>query len=288
MENLSIYNNLCYNENDSNGCVNSRLSLTDKTYSGGLMAKKSLPKNQSVIKICSVEGCSGKNYSNGMCRIHYDRLRTYGRLHKLPPKTRGNCSLPDCNRPHYGRGYCHMHLQRLNKYGDVNFVKNDFGEGETRELRFWSKVALTANPEKCWEWQGCPDDNGYGLASYKGKLSRAHIIAWFLTTGKYPQKFLLHSCDNPPCVNPNHLREGTHNDNMQDKVERNRQSKGETSGVNVLTENQVKEIRREYRPYPKGGGHGKPGTIKSLARKYNVRRSTIRAIVTRQTWKEVE
>lgn len=116
------------------------------------------------------------------------------------------------------RGWCHKHYKRWKRNGDLYLVKNGRG------VPFWSQVAVTANPEKCWEWQGCRDVSGYGygVVRYNGTSYYAHRLAWILTSGFDSQLFILHSCDNPPCVNPNHLREGTHTDNMRDMIARGR------------------------------------------------------------------
>ena len=87
-----------------------------------------------------------------------------------------------------------------------------------------------------------------------------------------------HDCDNPGCVNPLHLRLGRDKENMQDKVERDRQAKGSENGRTKLTEKKVLNIRRAYQD----------GTqIPRLARKYLVCPRTIYKIVNRETWKQV-
>lgn len=107
--------------------------------------------------------------------------------------------------------------------------------------RFWSKVIIRSADE-CWEWQSGTSPEGYGVFRINGKSQRAHRFAWFLHTGEMPKLLILHSCDNPPCVNPAHLREGTDADNVKDKCQRKRQAKGESQGHSKLKESQVKEI----------------------------------------------
>lgn len=154
-----------------------------------------------------------------------------------------NCTIQDCENKSYVKNYCIKHFQRFAKYGDPLFVKTNFGEGNTIEEKFWSRVALTANPDKCWEWQGKTNKYGYSQVKYKGKYRYVYALAWFLVKGAFSKLNLLHSCDNPKCVNPNHLREGTHQDNMQDMVNRNRQAKGEKIWTSKLTTTQVMEIK---------------------------------------------
>jgi len=96
--------------------------------------------------------------------------------------------------------------------------------------------------------------------------------------GSIPKNMQIrHTCDNPTCINVEHLLTGTQCDNMQDMVSRNRQSKGETSGTNKLTENEVREIRKLK------------GLMKlqSIADKYHVAIPTISNIFTGRTWKQV-
>jgi hypothetical protein len=87
---------------------------------------------------------------------------------------------------------------------------------------FWFRVAVTANTDRCWEWQGTLFPRGYGKVQINGKQHLAHRLAYQYATGKEPKLSVLHSCDNPRCVNPNHLREGTSQDNTNDCISRNR------------------------------------------------------------------
>jgi hypothetical protein len=86
--------------------------------------------------------------------------------------------------------------------------------------RFWSKVA---KGDECWVWTAYLDERGYGRVGFNGKVQYAHRVAYQLEVGPIPEgAHILHSCDNPPCVNPAHLRAGTRSDNMRDKVARGR------------------------------------------------------------------
>lgn len=113
---------------------------------------------------------------------------------------------------------------------------------------FWEKVAIKGD-EDCWEWQGGKDRDGYGTLRCGRALVRAPRVALGLATGREPDHLhALHSCDNPPCCNPAHLRWGTPKENATDKVERGRCKTGNQSGANngaaKLTEEQVAQIVR--------------------------------------------
>jgi hypothetical protein len=91
-------------------------------------------------------------------------------------------------------------------------------------LRFWSKVnkspGLGPNGD-CWEWTAARTRLGYGSIWYDTTDVFAHRMAFFFHNGRWPNPetpCVLHKCDNPPCVRWGHLKEGTHFDNMQDKV----------------------------------------------------------------------
>lgn len=72
--------------------------------------------------------------------------------------------------------------------------------------------------QECWEWNGYKNNMGYGLKSRKNRRKLVHRLAWEWVNGPIPSGMnILHRCDNPPCVNPNHLFMGTQADNMMDK-----------------------------------------------------------------------
>ena len=74
----------------------------------------------------------------------------------------------------------------------------------------------------CWNWTGSVDSKGYGSIK-DGVTSRAHRVAWKLYKGKIPEGiFVLHTCDNRKCVNPNHLFLGTSKDNVRDMMDKGR------------------------------------------------------------------
>lgn len=151
--------------------------------------------------------------------------------------------------------------------------------------RFWFYVDKSAGPEGCWIWTGYTVPNGYGRVAWYGRVARTHRVAWQITHGEIPQgKVIYHTCDNPSCVNPKHLRLGTQKDNMEDMVSKGRQGARDRRGTRIvrnakLSEKEVKKIREL-------AATGLNQT--DLARQFNVGRHTINSIVKRRAWKHVE
>lgn len=116
----------------------------------------------------------------------------------------------------------------------------------------------------CWLWLGARFNHGYGQMRVNGKLELAHRISYRAFQGPFDERLhILHSCDNVACVNPSHLRPGTHVENMRDMYSRNRSASGERSGVAKLSDAAVREIRQS----------GKPDKV--LADKYGVHPSHV-------------
>lgn len=146
--------------------------------------------------------------------------------------------------------------------------------------RFWSHVSKT---DTCWLWTGCTAPNRYGVINESGKKGRrwyAHRYSYTLHNGPIQDGLIVcHRCDNPPCVNPDHLFLGTCRVNMRDAVDKDRMARGEECHSAKLTEDAVKEIRTRFA----AGG----STYRGLAREYGVYDQAIKKAVLGATWSHV-
>ena len=154
------------------------------------------------------------------------------------------------------------------------------------QKRFWKKVNFFGE-NGCWEWIACVDTNGFGMIFIDGGPRAAHRISWEVFNGEIPKGYsyhglcVCHKCDNPRCVNPDHLFLGTHTDNMKDMVKKGRSANhdGEKNGRSKLTRENVLKIRELHAT----GNY----TYKNLASIYGVDYSTIRNIVVKVLWSNV-
>lgn len=137
--------------------------------------------------------------------------------------------------------------------------------------RFLAKVRKT---KTCWIWEGCKTHSGHGqFRTIRNRRAYAHRVSYLLFKGVIPEdKFVLHSCNNPSCVNPDHLRLGSQVENMRDAV------KAKTIKGQVLTSEDVVDIRKRFAE----GEHPK-----SIAAVFGVSRTNIYNIISGYSWTHV-
>ena len=144
--------------------------------------------------------------------------------------------------------------------------------------KFWSMCEKREN--SCWEWSKCLHKDGYGQLNYHRKYWLAHRLAWALTNGEIPPGMCVcHKCDNPKCINPDHLFLGSHADNMNDMKKKGRRkgiNAGEANGRAKITQRIADEMRRKY----KEGGH----TQMQLSAMYGLSQPTVSLILLNKAW----
>lgn len=151
----------------------------------------------------------------------------------------------------------------------------------TLVARFMAKTIIGKDGE-CWLWTGAKIPSGYGLIwiNSRRKYINTHRVSYMLHRGFLPKHLCVcHTCDNPACVNPEHLFLGTSPENTADKMKKGRQSKGSKHGRSVLTEVDVLDIRRIYT--------GKYGELSALARQYGVSANSMMMIINRKHWRHI-
>lgn len=133
-----------------------------------------------------------------------------------------------------------------------------------------------AEESGCIRFTGHLDGEGYGRIMVARVKYMAHRLSYSLNNGPIPDGYVVrHKCDNPSCINPEHLEVGTQADNIADKVSRGRQARGSGAGRAMLTEESVREIRSS------------PLKVSELSTLYGVSVVSIRNILRRKTWQHV-
>ena len=229
---------------------------------------------------CSVDGCDDVVHSLGMCGKHYQRFKKYGSADDYLGAHGVNrvCSVEGCGGVFEAKGLCDKHYQRFRKYGSP-----EGGEANHAplEVRFWRYVDKTGD---CWVWTGgSRSQKGYGMIQIGGKGSPnklAHRLSYEMHHGPIPDGMVvMHKCDNPSCVNPDHLKVGTQSENIIDAITKGRKVlpdlprfSGENHPASKLTSEDVRQIQT----------CGKP--TKDLAAQYGVATSTIRRARSGRSW----
>jgi hypothetical protein len=210
------------------------------------------------------------------CGMNRDEKREYNRLYQIANKERiaarrearraglgedvRRCSVPGCNGVYEAAGYCGRHYMAFRRHGDPTAPVQQQLHGQTVEERYWFRVKKGRG---CWEWTGAHNPKGYGVMRVGESARLAHRIAYEQAYGKVPLGLhVMHRCDNPGCVRPDHLTAGTIADNNADM-----QAKGRARGPEPkLTTKAIRLI-----------GVSSAKNI-DLAHRFGVSETTIRAV----------
>lgn len=139
--------------------------------------------------------------------------------------------------------------------------------------RFNEKIRVTPG---CWEWIAGKDAKRYGMFWKDGRTVHAHRVSHELFIGPISEGLVvLHLCDNPSCVNPDHLLAGTSKENSEDMVAKGRQARGRKIGKNKLHDHQIATIRADTRIH------------RLIAADYGVSRAMISYIKRNEFWRHV-
>ena len=145
------------------------------------------------------------------------------------------------------------------------------------ELRFHESYIPEPN-SGCWLWLANLDNKGYGRITVPNLgFVGAHRVSWEIANKRKTKKFILHKCDNPACVNPDHLYAGTQRDNIRDRTQRNRwrPDRGMAHANAKLTDENILAIRNDLRSQRK------------IALDYKISQAAVSLIKTRRRWTHV-
>lgn len=190
----------------------------------------------------------------------------------MPPKSDRRCSLPECDERHSVHGFCRPHARRMRLYGDPRASAPRLTPLERLQTHGWTVVDTG-----CWEWNGSRIWSEYGRVMHDGVATSTHRLSYRAFHGEIADGMVVrHKCDNPPCMNPDHLELGTHIQNTADMLERGRRPIGEGQGRVGVTAEQVVTIRQRAEA---GESRG------SIAADLGIKKDTVHNIVSGRTWK---
>ena len=239
---------------------------------------------------CRVSDCTHEGaLIDGYCRACYHWARNHpgedheGRKRLQFAPEDGQCTVINpngakCTNDYYGTGMCNTHWQRVRDNEDPHMRKLR-SHGEVMDALLNAAFAET---DECII---APDGDHRRPVSVDGEKMMTARAVYYLGTGRHPDVLhVLHACNGGSgahgCINIRHLRLGTHDENMQDKQEAERQARGETHGMHRLAEDNVRDIRRRYY----AGNRAGAGNCADLAAEFGVTKGYIREIAGRRTW----
>jgi len=172
---------------------------------------------------CSIDGCTNKYRSIGLCSSHWKINKKYG-----TPTPKCHCGKP--SQTFVG-----------NKGASIFCKDHEF------QKRFWENVQIK-DKDSCWVWVGARTEAGYGLIYFNGALEYSHRLSLKFNGIEIPPRYhACHKCDNPLCVNPSHLYAGSPQNNANDRVERDRHAYGEKHPNSKLSNEDILNMVQLYK-----------------------------------------
>lgn len=175
---------------------------------------------------CSIEGCDRPVLvdKRGWCSLHFQRWQRHGDP-RAPVESRRRpgdpippCSIDGCDTDAKTKGLCHRHYENLREYGDP------LSAADRTPMQRLEHVGWDITESGCWEWRGNRNRYGYGRLSvgYVPWIAPRLMLSLTEPQDDISHLVVRHACDNPPCVNPEHLSWGSMRENTADMVERGR------------------------------------------------------------------
>lgn len=189
------------------------------------------------------------------------------------------CSVDGCGKPHDSKGFCKLHARRYRENNSPELVQRVRRRPLPVLPRRVQAVVEAAQPANCVIWP-YNKNKGYAEGKMYGRSIRINRFVCQKYNGEPPSAdhVAAHSCDNPMCIAPWHIRWATHQENMQDRQNRNRQQRGSRHYCAKLTESDIPIIRSRRR---------RGEALDEIAATYEVNVNTVMAVVLGKTWKHV-
>lgn len=180
-----------------------------------------------------------------------------------------------CGIEAVAHGLCDKHYRRMRRNGSPDALRRPGSQMTVAERLALHSIRTESG---CIEWTAAKNSSGYGQIKYNGKMSLAHRVAYEVAHGEIDASLcVMHSCDNPACINIAHLSLGTHQDNIADRTRKGRENpvQGSRHYKAKLTDADVLAIRADHRTQP------------VIAAQYGVSLSTIESIKGRRSWRHL-
>lgn len=170
-----------------------------------------------------------------------------------------------------------MHYRRYRIYGDPLMVRTAIGE----PISFFENTVMSFQGDECLEWRYARSSDGCAVLYYEGASWRVPRLLCKLVHGDAPssEHVAAHSCGrgHMGCVNPNHIRWATHQENMDDRARHGTTARGESNSEAKLTEDEVRKIRAMAERH----------THRAIADKFAVSETAVSRIISGKTWKHL-